>query len=185
MSKYAHSLTITEQVRTHIERARKRRKQSQESIAYDIALAAEQMQVSRFYFTGDIYHDANNARVRVYRWLNGEVNMPADILPAILSVLDTGEAACLMDSILAPVGLATRTILPMQAGSIGFLFGLCLKEVGEAHNAVFALLDGIDEGELETARKELNEAIDALTAQRNQVDGLIAQGIPRAEGTQP
>lgn len=180
----SHSLSWIAIIRDTVEVWRKQNGWSRETAAQMIVDAHEQHDfhlITGISFnppSRDTYQRMKVNADRIFRWLD-EVTKDSNLLPAnfIVSIL-----AALPDDM--RMHAVNRMLLPIDLGSRNFsvttiyrpiaLLQIMLTEASQAENAVAALVDGIQAGELENAHQELTDAINAFTKARDNVESMMS-----------
>lgn len=119
---------------------------------------------------------------RIFRWLDDETKdknlLPASFLPSILLALPEEDSLNVLNEVLAPLGVEVLTRAPpkrLQAGDLKpaeLLRDLVLR-TGDAEKSLAEMLDGIDPGELECARKELRELFDTTRQVLGKIEACL------------
>lgn len=128
--------------------------------------------------TRDTYERMKVNADRIFRWLDDVTKdctlLPTNFIPSILAALPSDLRMHLVDDLLRSNGLACRqTSTSDDVSPITILLRSMMVETAQADQAVAALLDGVDPGELETAQREIVEAIEVLVRAQNRVESMM------------
>lgn len=177
------SHTLIGILRDAVEVWRKQNGWSRETAAQMIVEAHERLgfeQASGIVFdphTRDAYARMKVNADRIFRWLDDLTKdnnlLPANFIQSILAALPADLRMHTVDRMLMPLGLACRDLGDALAEHPLGMLREMLAEAAEAENAVAALLDGADPGELEIAHKELSDAVATFTRSRNTVERMM------------
>lgn len=119
-----------------------------------------------FEFTGsDVYDRAKKSAQKIFRWLD-EGNLPANMIPSILSALPAEHRMSALNQILCPMGVEARPVDHAPASgfdAIGHLRTIT-KEGAEAKMALLTVAPEASDAELIAAHRELAEAEQAYGA---------------------
>lgn len=131
--------------------------------------------------SNDIFDDARVNGQRIFRWLDDQTKdtnlLPANFAPATLLALPEDLRLRAVNELLAPIGLIAEPICSgSQAVDFSNTLSRLCKESGEATSALAALTDGIQAGELEKARSELQDALCVTQAALHQVERQMGVG---------
>lgn len=115
---------------------------------------------------------------RIFRWLDDVTKdrtlLPTNFIPSILAALPDDLRMHLVNDLLRSNGMACRiTATDADDMPITILLRSMMVETAQADQAVAALLDGIDPGELETAQREIAEAIAVLVRAQDRVESMM------------
>lgn len=115
---------------------------------------------------------------RIFRWLDDVTKdstlLPTNFIPSVLAALPSDIRMHLVDDLLRSNDLACRqTLTASDASPITILLRSMMVETAQADQAVAALLDGVDPGELETAQREIADAIAVLVRAQNRVESMM------------
>lgn len=114
---------------------------------------------------------------RIFRWLDEVTKdrnlLPTNFIPSILAALPDDLRMNTLNKMMLPLGVGCRAVGGLSASTPLDLLKGMLCEAADAERAMAALVDGIDPGELETAHKELSEAITAFHKARETVENLM------------
>lgn len=171
-------------IRDSVEDWRKRNEWSRETAAQLIVEAHEQRgahRVSGIVFdppTRDAFERVKVNADRVFRWLDDVTkdrnHLPTNFIPSILAALPSDLRMHLVNDLLRSNGMACRqTATETEVSPITILLRSMMVETAQADQAVAALLDGVDPGELETAQREIVEAIAVLVRAQNRVESMM------------
>ncbi|OQA32203.1 MAG: hypothetical protein BWY57_02140 [Betaproteobacteria bacterium ADurb.Bin341] len=164
----------------HVNVWRKRLGLSREAAAVSIVEAymelAEPPVGGEFKKSRDAFEDAKINAQRIFRWLDDQTKdctlLPANFVPVILQALPEDLRLRAVNELLAPIAMIAEPKQTDSTQSANFshtLSRLC-KETGEALSSLAALTDGIEAGELETAHRELQDAISVTLSALHQVE---------------
>jgi hypothetical protein len=163
-----HAQGIASILRTEIEawrRATSVANVSREAVADMVmtahqALGGEAATGVEFSFVGDTYTKAKKAAQKLYRWLDADGALPADMLPSILAALPMEQRLSYLSQILCPLGIEARQIGSDCDGGLDVPSHLrtVMKEGNEAQLALVTLSAAASETELLAAHNELVEA---------------------------
>jgi len=170
-------------IRDAVEVWRKQNDWSRETAAQMIVEAHEReglQQVSGIVFdpqTRDTYSRMKVNADRIFRWLDDVTKdnnlLCANFVPSILAALPSDLRMHLLDDMLRGHGMACRMVASESHDSpIGMLRAMMI-ESSEAQQAVAALLDGEDPGELENAQHQIAEAQEVLRNAQNMVETMM------------
>lgn len=180
------SHTLIAIVRRAVQAWRKRENWSRETVTQQIVETFERLggpQTIGLRFdpeTRDVVERLKVNADRVFRWLDDDSKdanlLPANFLPFLIAALPVDLRIVCVDEMLLQAGLSVRLIEGGAAGfDVGRLIQTIAKENGDATAALAALIDGVSDGELETAQRELTESIgkqqEALVAVEAQLRG--------------
>lgn len=174
-------------IRDSVEEWRKRNGWSRETVADFIVQVHEQIgadQVTDIKFdppTRDAFERVKVNADRIFRWLDDVTkdrnHLPTNFIPSIIAALPDDLRMHLVNDLLRSNGMACRiTSTANDASPITILLRSMMVETAQADQAVAALLDGVDPGELETAQREIAEAIDVLVRAQNRVESMMLGG---------
>lgn len=115
---------------------------------------------------------------RIFRWLDDVTKdstlLPTNFIPSIIAALPDDLRMHLVNDLLRSNGMACRvTATETDASPITILLRSMMLETAQADQAVAALLDGVDPGELETAQREIAEAIAVLVRAQQRVESML------------
>lgn len=178
MQRASHNRTLIATLRDAVEAWRKANSWSRETAAQMIVEVHERIggpASSGIVFappSRDTFERAKANADRIFRWLDDSTKdknlMPANFIWSILAALPADRRLHLADELLAPVGLAARYADDDADDGDGQCVALHFRAVvehsAEANVAMSHMLDGIDPGEPEQAKKKLSTA--AATLQR-------------------
>lgn len=170
-------------IRDAVETWRKQEGWSRETAAQFIVEAHERdglNQVTGIVFdpnTRDTYDRMKVNADRIFRWLDDVTKdnnlLCANFIPSILSALPKDIQMHLVDDLLRSHGIGSRLISTHSTDTpIGMLRQM-MVECSEAAQAVAALLDGVDDGELEIAQQQIIEALAVMESARNMVEAMM------------
>jgi len=170
-------------IRDTVEAWRKQNGWSRETAAQMIVEAHEReglQLVSGIVFdpqTRDTYERMKVNADRIFRWLDDVTKdnnlLCANFIPSILAALPAEQRMHLVDDLLRGHGMACRMISSESDDTpIGMLRSM-MVESSEASQAVAALLDGEDPGELEMAQRQIAEAMAVMENARNMVEAMM------------
>jgi hypothetical protein len=131
--------------------------------------------------TRDAYKRTRVNADRIFRWLDDLTKestlLPTNFIPSILHALPRDLRMHLVNDLLRAHGMACRvTATDTDPTPITILLRSMMVETAQADQAVAALLDGVDEGELETAQREIAEAIAVLVRAQDRVEAMMRGG---------
>lgn len=129
----------------------------------------------------DAFERAKANADRIFRWLDDSTKdnnlMPANFIASLLAALPADRRLHLADELLAPVGLGARyadeASDDVEAQCVVQHFKAVVEHSAAAHIAMSQLLDGIDPGEPEQAKKKLSIAAATMQRALGMVNGLI------------
>lgn len=181
MQRSSHTWIAT--IRDAVEAWRKQQGWSRETAAQMIVEAHEREglhRVSGIVFdpqTRDTYERMKVNADRIFRWLDDVTKdnnlLCANFIPSILAALPSDLRMHLVDDLLRGHGMACRMVATESDESpIGMLRSMMI-ESSEAQQAVAALLDGEDPGELEHAQHQIAEAREVLRNAQNMVETMM------------
>jgi len=181
MQRNSHSWIAT--IRDAVEAWRKQNGWSRETAAQVIVEAHERAGlhlVSGIVFdppTRDTYERMKVNADRIFRWLDDATKdnnlLCANFVPSILAALPTDPRMHLVDDLMRGHGMACRMIANDSDDTpIGMLRAMMI-ESSEAQQAVAALLDGEDPGELENAQRQIAEAQEVLRNAQAMVETMM------------
>lgn len=170
-------------IRDAVEAWRKQNGWSRETAAQMIVEAHEREglhRVSGIVFdphTRDTYERMKVNADRIFRWLDDVTKdnnlLCANFVPSILSALPSDLRMHLLDDMLRGHGMACRMIVTDSDNTpIGMLRSM-MVEMSEATQAVAALLDGEDPGELDNAQHQIAEAQEVLRNAQAMVETMM------------
>lgn len=183
MQRRSHSRTWIATIRDHVEAWRKVNGWSRETAAQMIVEAHEREgmdKVTGVVFdpnTRDTYSRMKVNADRIFRWLDDATKdnnlLVANFIPSILAALPRDRRMHLVDDLLRDNSMACRLIACHSDHTpVGMLRSM-MVETSEAAQAVAALLDGVDQGELEEAAKQISEAQEVLRNAQNMVETMM------------
>lgn len=156
---------------------------SQEKLAVAVveihqALNAEAVTGHGFQAGRDIFADAHANAVKLYRWLNGDVNLPADLMPTLLGVLPVEQRVACLNAMYGCLGV--RVVPDFESGeapeaTIARLLPAVMREGGEAQLAIAGLLGDASHASVAIAVREIREAINALAGAEQVLAGRLTQ----------
>ncbi len=181
-------------LRAHVQTWRKANGWSRETVCEEIVQAHGRIDgpaVTGVVFDPDSRDTFTRQRAnaeRVLRWLDDESKdnnlLTANMVQTVLAALPSDLRLSALDTMLRPLNMAAHCMfvgVDLAAGPDCTIFtsvvGNLIKESGEAHLAVLALVDGIDPGELEAAQKELSEALASYTQALATVEARMGRPI--------
>jgi len=128
--------------------------------------------------TRDVFERVKVNADRIFRWLDDVTKdstlLPTNFIQSILLALPADLRMHLVDDLLRSCGLACRqTSTTPDVSPITILLRSMMVETAQADQAVAALLDGVDPGELETAQREIADAIAVLVRAQNRVESMM------------
>lgn len=181
MQRSSHTWIAT--IRDTVEAWRKQNGWSRETAAQMIVEAHEREGmhlVSGIVFdphTRDTYERMKVNADRIFRWLDDVTKdnnlLCANFVPSILAALPSERRMHLLDDMLRGHGMACRMVgFNSDDTPIGMLRSMMI-ESSEAQQAVAALLDGEDPGELENAQHQIAEAMAVLRDAQNMVETMM------------
>ena len=184
MQSNSHNRTWIAIIRDAVEVWRKAQGWSRETAAQTIVEAHEREGlhlVSGIGFdphTRDTYERMKVNADRIFRWLDDVTKdnnlLCANFIPSILAALPDDLRMHLVNDLLRSSGMACRqTETSEDVSPITILLRSMMVETAQADQAVAALLDGVDPGELETAQREIVEAITVLVKAQNRVESMM------------
>lgn len=171
-------------IRDTVEAWRKHNGWSRETTADEIVRVHEQRGahiVSGITFdppTRDAFERVKVNADRIFRWLDDVTKdstlLPTNFIPSILAALPDDLRMHLVNDLLRSNGMACRvTCTDTDSSPITILLRSMMVETAQADQAVAALIDGIDPGELETAQREIVEAIAVLVRAQDRVESMM------------
>lgn len=117
---------------------------------------------------------------RIFRWLDDvskdRNHLPLNMLASVLSALPLDLRLEAASRILRPADITARamsTQAPPLVDTVLILLRRDLIETAEANAALTQLVDGIDDGELEHAQRQVSDAIEALSTTQAAIDAAI------------
>lgn len=129
----------------------------------------------------DIFATARVAWQRIGRWLDDNTKsktlLPASFVPVVLAVLPEDRRLRAINDLLGPIGFVAEPRPDGGDAALAFshtLSRLC-KEAGEASSAMAKLTDGATGDELESAEKELQDALSVTMGALHQVQAARAK----------
>ncbi|MBI5917814.1 MAG: hypothetical protein HY849_00345 [Nitrosomonadales bacterium] len=170
-------------IRDYVETWRKQNGWSRETTAAVIVEAHEREgfdMVSGIVFdpqTRDAYERMRVNADRIFRWLDDATKdnnlLCANFVPSIIAALPPELRMHLVDDLLRSNDIACRLIADHSDGTpIGMLRSM-MVELAEASQAIAALLDGEDPGELEYAQQQIAEAQEVLRKAQAMVETMM------------
>ncbi|MFY9327828.1 MAG: hypothetical protein WAO76_07395 [Georgfuchsia sp.] len=164
---------------------------SRETVAQTIVEAHEQIDgplITGIVFNPPTRDTIERMRVnadRIYRWLDDvskdRNHLPANMMVSVLSALPAPQRRATADRLLRPCGLGARALLAETVNDLSTtvvnLLRADLVETAQANEAIARLIDGVDPGELETAQREIVEAMDTLQRSLAAVEAAMNRGI--------
>ncbi|MCB4811680.1 hypothetical protein LG204_10175 [Methylovorus menthalis] len=161
-------------VRHYIQIWRKREGWTREAVAQEIVKSYESMDgesITGLRFdppSRDIFERAKVNADRIFRWLDDDSKdsnlLSANILPFLVGALPMDLRIECVNQILGPTNLSVMVLASDQAASLVDIFQTIAKEGGEAIASMAGLLDGGSPEEIQSAKKELTEAMAAIQA---------------------
>lgn len=184
MQRSSHTWIAT--IRDAVEAWRKQKEWSRETAAQMIVAAHEREGlhlVSGIVFdpqTRDTYSRMKVNADRIFRWLDDATKdnnlLPTNFIPSILAALPCDLRMHLVNDLLRSNDMACRqTATETEVSPITILLRSMMVETAQADQAVAALLDGVDPGELETAQREIAEAIAVLVKAQDRVESMMRE----------
>lgn len=178
--------------RTEIEAWRTSERMSREAVAIAIVEAHEASgahlatEISFDYEGSDTFARARKSAQKIFRWLD-EGNLPANMVPSILSALPDEQRLRCLSQMYSPMGIEVRQAANSTDGDLDVSAHLrkVMKEAGEAQMALVNLPADASDADLLNAHKELTEAAQACeNAARDAVAKVAArQAVARAAAT--
>lgn len=180
----AERITWIATIRDAVEEWRKHNGWSRETTADVIVQVHEQRGahiVSGIMFdppTRDAFERVKVNADRIFRWLDDVTKdstlLPTNFIPSIIAALPDDLRMHLVNDLLRSNGMACRvTCTDTEVSPITILLRSMMVETAQADQAVAALLDGVDPGELETAQRKVVEAIAVLVRAQNRVESMM------------
>ena len=127
--------------------------------------------------TRDTYERMKVNADRIFRWLDDVTKdgnlLCANFIPSILAALPNHRRGHLLDDLLRGHGMACRMIASESDDTPIGMLRTMMVESSEAAQAVAALLDGEDPGELETAQRQIAEALEVMEHARDMVETMM------------
>ena len=184
MQRSSHTWIAT--IRDAVEVWRKQNGWSRETAAQMIVEAHEREGLHRVTgivfdpHTRDAYERMKVNADRIFRWLDDATKdnnlLCANFVPSILAALPADLRMHLVDDLLRGHGMACRMVVTESGDTpIGMLRAMMI-ESSEAQQAVAALLDGEDPGELEHAQRQIAEAMEVLRNAQDMVESMMSGG---------
>lgn len=186
MQRESHKATAITILRDAIDGWRRGNYWSRETVAHEIVEAHQRIDAHRV--TGVVFDPPTRdhferMRVnadRIFRWLDDvskdRNHLPLNMLASVLAALP-GElrvqAAC---RVLRPAGITARAMTTQAQPLVDNVLTLLrrdLTETAEANAALAQLVDGIEDGELEHAQRQVAEAIEALRATQEAIEAAM------------
>jgi len=179
--------TIAGVLRTEIEAWRRAEKLSREAVGVMVMEAHQRMGGEAatgvdFGFVGDTYDQAKKAAQKLFRWLDAEGALPANIVPAILAALPADVSLHCMNQILRPLGAEAHSleqVAPARFDGMGHLQSM-IKESAEAQSAVVIAATVQTPDSIRVAIKEVAESIQADVDTKRSLEAALqaSQQIP-------
>jgi len=176
-------------LRAEIEAWRTAGRMSREAVAIAIvekhkASGADLATELSFDYEGsDTFARARKSAQKIFRWLD-EGNLPANMIPSILSALPSDVQLRALNQMLCPMGISARAAdcAPVPSMDVSTHLRAVMKEAGEAQLALVGLGPDASDSELLGAHKELVEAAQACeNAARDAMATVAArQAVARA-----
>lgn len=181
--KPATAITI---LRDAVDEWRRGNRWSRETVAHEIVEAHERIDaplITGMVFdppTRDAFERMRVNADRIFRWLDDvskdRNHLPLNMLPTVLAALPLELRVQTADRLLRQAGLAARTMSteaqPLVDSAVSLL-QRNLVETAEANSALAQLIDGIEAGELDNARRQVAEAIEALRTTQEAIEAAM------------
>jgi hypothetical protein len=168
MNMHPQVQSIASILRAEIETWRRAGSISREAVAASVldtyqALGGEGATGVDFIFVGDTYTQAKKAAQKLFRWLDVDGTLPANIVPSILAALPLDVRMRCLNQMFCPLGVEVRAAGCGQPAGLDVSKHLraVMKEGGEAQLALLNLSPDASDNDLLAAHKELIEAAQA------------------------
>jgi len=119
---------------------------------------------------------------RIFRWLDDvskdRNHLPLNMLPSVLAALPMELRVQTADRMLRQAGLAARAMSTQAQPLVDTAVSLLqrnLVETAEANSALAELVDGIEAGELDNARRQVEQAIEALRVTQQAIEAAMTE----------
>lgn len=119
---------------------------------------------------------------RIFRWLDDvskdRNHLPLNMLPSVLAALPMELRVQTADRMLRQAGLAARAMSTQAQPLVDTAVSLLqrnLVETAEANSALAELVDGIEAGELDNARRQVDQAIEALRVTQQAIEAAMTE----------
>ncbi|HJW25147.1 MAG TPA: hypothetical protein VJ576_09635 [Rhodocyclaceae bacterium] len=192
-----HSPSWISMIRVAVEDWRREKGWSRETVCQAIVDSHERLGCPGGIFfdppTRDAFERQKVNAERIYRWLD-DVSKDKNLLPAnfiisILGALPNDYRAHLADELLAPADLAADHIEPLDhlegdgdkgdeamVGTVHVHFRTIVEHSSQVHMSMASMLDGIDPGEPENAKKRLTIAAGTFRRAIGLVNRILKRG---------
>jgi hypothetical protein len=177
-----HAQGIASILRTEIEAWRRAGNVSREAVAIQVMDAHQQLGGEAatgvdFGFVGDTYTQAKKGAQKLFRWLDVDGTLPANMVPSILAALPLDVRLHCMNQFFRPLGAEVRSlesVTPARFDGLTHLQAM-IKENAEAQSAVVMAASVQTPEAIRTAIKEVSESIQAdVDAKRSLEAALLA-----------
>jgi len=160
-----HSPNVETVLRAEIEEWQRDSRGSRQAVAIAVMEAhaardQERMTGIDFSFLGDAYDASKKAAQKLFRWLDSNGALPANMLPTILKVMPLDRALHCLNQILLPLGIEARAIEQAPSKQFDSRKHLLtvMKEGGDGNMALINLGSEASVFDLQFALKEITEA---------------------------
>lgn len=168
MNMHPHAQGIASILRTEIEAWRRAGNISREAVAAMVmdahqALGGEAATGVDFSFVGDTYTQAKKGAQKLFRWLDVDGTLPANMVPSILAALPIDVRLHCMNQLLRPLDMEVRVrdcVKPGRFDGMAHLRSM-IKEDSEAQTAVVIATNAPSVATIKSAIKEVCEAMEA------------------------
>lgn len=175
MNIHPQASSIASILRAEIEAWRRVGNISREGVAASVmdahqALGGEADTGVDFSFVGDSYTQAKKAAQKLFRWLDVDGTLPANMVPSILAALPLDVRLHCINQFFRPLGVETRSLdqaAPARFDGLAHLQHM-IKENAEAQSAVVLATTVQTPQSIQTAIREVSESIQvSLDAKRS------------------
>jgi len=129
--------------------------------------------------TGDEYRRMHTNANKLFRWLDEITKdnnlLPANFITSIIGAMPLDLRLRVINEIIAPLGLSAGPMVWIEPIRPLDLLKNILIQGGETSNAVAALVDGVDPGELEAAQQAIIDSISTLQHAKGVVETMIME----------
>jgi len=172
--------TIAGVLRTEIEAWRRAGNLSREAVAAMVieahqALGGEAATGVEFSFAGDTYTQAKKAAQKLYRWLDVDGTLPANMVSSILASLPLDVRLHCLNQVLRPVGIEARSleqVAPARFDGLGHLQTM-IKETAEAQSSVLTAASAQTPASIRVAIKEVAESIQVQADTKRSLEAAL------------
>lgn len=182
MNMHPHVSGIASILRSEIEAMRRAGNISREAVAIDVmtahqAMGGEAATGVDFGFVGDAYTQAKKAAQKLFRWLDADGTLPANMVPSILAALPLDVRLHCMNQFFRPLGVEARSLEAVKPAPFNGLAHVqaMIKENAEAQSAVVLAASVQTPEAIKAAIKEVSESIQVDVDAKRSLEAALLQ----------